>query len=186
VAPQRVQIRQRFARRYFLGRLPGGLQLLHAIARWYSSHAISLRGFGNIGEGNLRRRPQYALGIKYARETENKGVMVRKGGFEPPRLSAPPPQDGVSANSTTSALCKLPVINSLASSSRKGISKLHRILQRLLALEAVLRPLQVRQVHKQFVHRSFPWVYASHRGLNVIVSCNILQRKGIRILSCLS
>jgi hypothetical protein len=30
--------------------------------------------------------------------------MVRKGGFEPPRLSAPPPQDGVSASSTTSAL----------------------------------------------------------------------------------
>jgi hypothetical protein len=30
--------------------------------------------------------------------------MVRKGGFEPPRLAAPPPQDGVSANSTTSAL----------------------------------------------------------------------------------
>jgi hypothetical protein len=31
-------------------------------------------------------------------------LLVRKGGFEPPRLSAPPPQDGVSANSTTSAL----------------------------------------------------------------------------------
>src|SRR5690349_15588575 len=31
-------------------------------------------------------------------------TMVRKGGFEPPRLSAPPPQDGVSASSTTSAL----------------------------------------------------------------------------------
>ena len=30
--------------------------------------------------------------------------MVREGGFEPPRLSAPPPQDGVSASSTTSAL----------------------------------------------------------------------------------
>src|SRR5208337_4974881 len=29
--------------------------------------------------------------------------MVRKGGLEPPCLSAPPPQDGVSANSTTSA-----------------------------------------------------------------------------------
>ena len=29
--------------------------------------------------------------------------MVRKGGFEPPCLTAPPPQDGVSANSTTSA-----------------------------------------------------------------------------------
>ena len=33
--------------------------------------------------------------------------MVRKGGFEPPRLSAPPPQDGVSASSTTSALCRI-------------------------------------------------------------------------------
>src|ERR1700704_5005280 len=32
-----------------------------------------------------------------------KEYMVRKGGFEPPRLSAPPPQDGVSASSTTSA-----------------------------------------------------------------------------------
>src|SRR6266849_3824624 len=30
-------------------------------------------------------------------------LLVRKGGFEPPRLSAPPPQDGVSASSTTSA-----------------------------------------------------------------------------------
>ena len=29
--------------------------------------------------------------------------LVREGGFEPPRLSAPPPQDGVSANSTTPA-----------------------------------------------------------------------------------
>ena len=33
--------------------------------------------------------------------------LVRKGGFEPPRLSAPPPQDGVSASSTTSALCEI-------------------------------------------------------------------------------
>src|SRR5471030_1625362 len=33
--------------------------------------------------------------------------LVRKGGFEPPRLSAPPPQDGVSASSTTSALAYL-------------------------------------------------------------------------------
>ena len=28
---------------------------------------------------------------------------MRKGGFEPPHLSAPPPQDGVSTGSTTSA-----------------------------------------------------------------------------------
>ncbi len=33
--------------------------------------------------------------------------MVRKAGLEPACLSAPPPQDGVSANSTTSALPSL-------------------------------------------------------------------------------
>ena len=32
-----------------------------------------------------------------------RGEMVRKGGFEPPRLTAPPPQDGASASSATSA-----------------------------------------------------------------------------------
>jgi hypothetical protein len=31
-------------------------------------------------------------------------TMVPKGGFEPARVSSPPPQDGVSAKSTTSAL----------------------------------------------------------------------------------
>src|SRR5437867_1996473 len=33
-------------------------------------------------------------------------VLVPKGGLEPPRVSPPPPQDGVSASSTTSALGK--------------------------------------------------------------------------------
>ena len=32
-----------------------------------------------------------------------KNDLVRKGGFEPPRLAAPPPQDGASASSATSA-----------------------------------------------------------------------------------
>jgi hypothetical protein len=31
-------------------------------------------------------------------------MMVPKGGLEPPRVAPPPPQDGVSASSTTSAL----------------------------------------------------------------------------------
>jgi hypothetical protein len=97
---------------------------------------------------------------------------VRKGGFEPPRLSAPPPQDGVSASSTTSALCKFPAINSLASSSREGISS-----------SALLRPRQVCQPRKQRVDRSLLRVYVAHRGFNVIVSRNILQRKGGRVLS---
>src|ERR1017187_377305 len=34
-------------------------------------------------------------------------VVVRKGGFEPPRLTAPPPQDGASASSATSARGKV-------------------------------------------------------------------------------
>jgi hypothetical protein len=34
-------------------------------------------------------------------------MMVRKAGLEPACLSAPPPQDGVSANSTTSALIQI-------------------------------------------------------------------------------
>ena len=106
--------------------------------------------------------------------------LVRKGGFEPPRLSAPPPQDGVSASSTTSALCKLPAINSLASSSCEGYFQLHRILHRLLARDALLRPLQFRQPRKQLVDRSLPRVHVAHRGLNVIVSGDILQRKGVR------
>ena len=33
--------------------------------------------------------------------------MVRKAGLEPAWLAPPPPQDGVSANSTTSALFKI-------------------------------------------------------------------------------
>jgi hypothetical protein len=32
--------------------------------------------------------------------------MVPKAGFEPARVSPPPPQDGVSASSTTSARCR--------------------------------------------------------------------------------
>ena len=38
--------------------------------------------------------------------------MVRKAGLEPACLSAPPPQDGVSANSTTSA--ELPGLGRIA------------------------------------------------------------------------
>src|SRR6516225_4580224 len=48
-------------------------------------------------------------------------TVVRKGGLEPPCLTAPPPQDGVSANSTTSARCNLPVIKTLAIFGRKNL-----------------------------------------------------------------
>jgi hypothetical protein len=58
-----------------------------------------------------------------------------------------------------------------------------RILHRLLARDALLRPLQIRQPRKQLVDRSLLRVYVTHRGLNVIVSGDILQRKGVRVPS---
>jgi hypothetical protein len=33
------------------------------------------------------------------------------------------------------------------------------------------------------VNRRFPWVYGAHRGLDVIVSGNVLQCKGVGVLS---
>ena len=53
----------------------------------------------NVSLSSTVNRPE----ARFARISGGKS-MVRKGGFEPPRLSAPPPQDGVSASSTTSAL----------------------------------------------------------------------------------
>src|SRR5438477_6563466 len=59
--------------------------------------------------------------------------MVRKGGLEPPCLSAPPPQDGVSANSTTSAgwsssgsesSCRSYVANRMKTSVVSGFKRL--------------------------------------------------------------
>src|SRR6185312_13857213 len=47
------------------------------------------------------------------------GHLVRKGGLEPPCLSAPPPQDGVSANFTTTALWYFCPLESITKPARK-------------------------------------------------------------------
>src|SRR5882724_7439980 len=41
--------------------------------------------------------------LKKANEKAPFNELLGKGGFEPPRLTAPPPQDGASASSATSA-----------------------------------------------------------------------------------
>src|ERR1700721_618518 len=106
--------------------------------------------------------------------------LVRKGGFEPPRLSAPPPQDGVSASSTTSALRKLFVVNSLASSSCEGISDCTGFCTDFLhATRSSGRCKSVSRA-KQLGDRSPSRMRVAHRGLDVIVSGDILQRKGVR------
>jgi Protein of unknown function (DUF1186) len=80
-------------------------------------------------------------------------TMVRKGGFEPPRLSAPPPQDGVSASSTTSAGSKLHVVNNLAMSASAGICDCTGLLHST-------RP----SGRSRFPSRTNPFSTASSRG----------------------
>ena len=107
--------------------------------------------------------------------------MVRKGGFEPPRLSAPPPQDGVSASSTTSARCKLLMINDLASFFREGRFGLHAILHRPGVL-----PLRTREsvgMHKQLPHRFLARMYVTHSRFYRIVSGCVLQRERVGVLT---
>src|SRR5712691_4320531 len=62
-----------------------------------------------------QRRPLRAI-------SESSGKLVRKVGFEPTRLAAPPPQDGASASSATSAREGCQRI--LATSGNLGKSKL--------------------------------------------------------------
>src|SRR5216684_8285348 len=66
----------------------------------------------HINKTPLEPKPEFYLRMM---------AMVRKGGFEPPRLSAPPPQDGVSASSTTSAAYNLPIFNNLTRSAFEGV-----------------------------------------------------------------
>jgi hypothetical protein len=104
-------------------------------------------------------------------------MMVRKGGFEPPRLSAPPPQDGVSASSTTSALCNFHALNNLNRSASEGISGRTGFCTDLLHSTRVsgcgwLPP--VRQTASQPHPRA---VHVAHGGFHAIVSRYVLQWK---------
>src|SRR3954466_2816397 len=56
--------------------------------------------------------------------------LVRKGGFEPPRLSAPPPQDGVSANSTTSARRNILTQKAITATQNKSSSSMRDVSHR--------------------------------------------------------
>jgi len=49
LAPSGVQVRKRFARRYFVGRFAGGLQFLHTIAR-HNQHVPKLGQIGFVAQ----------------------------------------------------------------------------------------------------------------------------------------
>ena len=59
VTPHRIQICQRFARHYLLGRFPGGLQFLDAIA----DHNQHVPALGQIGFVPQRSMPRNDLGV---------------------------------------------------------------------------------------------------------------------------
>src|SRR5580700_10909823 len=104
--------------------------------------------------------------------------MVRKGGFEPPRLSAPPPQDGVSASSTTSALCELHVFNSSKTSSCEGIYNCTGFTPTCRTRRAPSGCCKSAN-HTNNLRTATSRGSIAHGRLNVIVSGDILQRKGI-------
>jgi hypothetical protein len=107
-------------------------------------------------------------------------VLVRKGGFEPPRLSAPPPQDGVSASSTTSACCNCHALNILARSASEGNSDCTASCIDLCILHASLAAATFPP--PGIVSR--PIFVRMHIGmliLNVIVARHVEQREWVGV-----
>src|SRR4030095_6892780 len=85
-----------------------GLVLLHELQK---SAARSKKKMGCAGFLRVFAPSWLTLVGKHPppRHERSMNMMVPKGGLEPPRVAPPPPQDGVSASSTTSALgrCKV-------------------------------------------------------------------------------
>src|SRR5271166_1479011 len=98
---------------------PGNADVQSALAALYEQSG----NFANAGESNCVQLASLSSKLLTI-NTEN---MVRKGGLEPPCLSAPPPQDGVSANFTTSAQ---PDAASTAASKQKRRGRLSIAKQR--------------------------------------------------------
>jgi len=103
--------------------------------------------------------------------------LVRKRGLEPLCLSAPPPQDGVSANFTTSALKNRFIFNYLMSTplsaSVRCIHFCHYLLQPTIGKK--LSASQIRQTGKQGVDSVRLRMDVTHRRFDVIVPGCVLQ-----------
>src|SRR5580658_1012136 len=93
--------------------------------------------------------------------------MVRKGGLEPPCLSAPPPQDGVSANFTTSALQHCVTFNELLKTLLRGFP------QCIHFVSTFCHPGKKRRGRVRLR------IDGTHARLDVIVACRVLQREGV-------
>src|SRR5579862_183184 len=110
-------------------------------------------------------------------------ILVRKGGFEPPRLSAPPPQDGVSASSTTSAGIKLVAINNLTTPVSEGISDCTGFCTDLWHSTRASGRGRFPSRANNFSTPSLASVHVPHGRSNVIVPADVLQCKRVGILA---
>src|SRR6516165_3595326 len=130
--------------------------------------------------------------------------LVRKGGFEPPRLSAPPPQDGVSASSTTSAR-QQPLYYQFIVTATSSFQRFQRVrfcvrftqhtLQASFPLDFAERRIAesfdpLRRLDGLFslihsperpAYRLRPRVDITHRSLDGVVPGDVLQRKSVRM-----
>jgi hypothetical protein len=105
--------------------------------------------------------------------------MVRKAGLEPACLSAPPPQDGVSANSTTSAGDKLHGTNDLALCHGKDESHCTRFCTDPAPPTSVRSSPPSRS--NKLAHRLFLRIDVAPSRFYRIVSRHILQREGFGV-----
>ena len=113
--------------------------------------------------------------------------MVRKGGLEPPCLSAPPPQDGVSANFTTSALKNCFIVSYLPVQLVRGSCSCTGFCtdSTLPAHSAeAIACGQFRELEKELLNRIGLRVNIAHGRLNVIVTGYVLQRERVGAAAC--
>ena len=101
--------------------------------------------------------------------------LVRKGGFEPPRLSAPPPQDGVSASSTTSARGNCHAIDKLKRSALEGVFHCSGFCTDLLHSTRVSSSAKSPTAGPTISASMLAWVKTTYGHLNVSVSRHGLQ-----------
>src|ERR1700730_9086632 len=99
------------------------------------------------------RNASESIGCKRQSWRRKGDVLVRKGGFEPPRLTAPPPQDGASASSATSARGKVKKSKQVLQPSRRYKTRAVRFTStaRVLSEQAPTERASPRQTQPEQV-----------------------------------
>jgi hypothetical protein len=83
----------------------------------------------------------------------------------------------VSANSTTSALCKPHALNRVGISGSEGVSGCTKFAPTFLRSTRISVRGRLLSLVKQFLDRILAWVHIAHADLTAIVSRHVLQRE---------